>query len=117
MCLLVVVTYALLLHDLKMSLTALLARFWRPLAGMATMAAGVLALEAQWPVASSFATQCLRLASAIAAGATIYCCTVLALWWLCGKPEGGERLILSKLWPIVRARVPFLGRRGNQPAT
>jgi len=117
MCLLVVVTYALLLHDLKMKLTALLARFWRPLVGMATMAAGVLALEAQWPFAASFAAQCLRLASAVVTGAATYCCTVLALWWLAGKPEGGERLILSKLWPIVRARLPFLGRRDNQPAT
>jgi O-antigen/teichoic acid export membrane protein len=110
MCLLVGVTYGLLLRDLKMPLSSLLGRFWRPILAMLAMTAVVLFIEAQWLAAEGFAAQMLRLLVTIACGALTYAAAVLVLWLAVGKPEGGESLILAKLWPMIRARLP-LGQR------
>jgi lipopolysaccharide exporter len=107
MCLLVGVTYALLLRDLQLSLPALLGRFWRPLIGMLAMAAAVMGIEAQWAAADGLVAQMLRLMATIAGGAITYAATILVTWQVAGKPDGGERLLLAKLWPMVRARLPL----------
>ena len=107
MCLLVVVTYWLLLRDLELGLGALLARFWRPLIGMAAMAAVVIGLEGQWQIAEGVVAELMRLALVAGGGALTYAAAVLLAWWASGRPEGGEKLILAKLWPMVRARLPL----------
>lgn len=106
MCLLVVVTYSLLLHDLALTLKGLLGVFWRPLIAIAVMAAAVLALHAVWGPAMDLGGRALRLTAAVGTGAGVYAAAIFALWSAAGMPDGAERLVVEKLWPMVRSRLP-----------
>lgn len=105
MSFMVLVTYTLLLRDLALSLGELLRVFWRPLIAIVWMAAVVLGLEAQWTEPAGITAQALHLGITIAAGAATYGTAVVMLWLLSGKPDGAERIVIDKLWPMVRARV------------
>ena len=107
MSLLVVATYTLLLRDLSLSLSRLLTVFWRPLCGIGVMVVVVLALESQWTGAAGFTVGVFRLATAVSCGAGSYVLAVLILWRLAGKPDGAERIILEKLWPVFSERLAF----------
>lgn len=71
---------------------ALGATLWRPVTAAGLMFCTVAATEQ----ALADAALPLRLASGVAAGAAVYICATLAMWWLAGRPDGAEKYVLRR---------------------
>lgn len=95
--LLVIVTRRLL--DLRLTHVAL--STWRIFAATLAMIGGVQALQQLWPTSQSVGTMALQLGAYVATGATVYCVTILGLWYLSRLPDGAERNITS----LIRGRL------------
>lgn len=93
------------MHLLGIAPAALLARLWRPVT-CATMMALVLWLTGLgWAAAPGSAGDAAHLLAACSAlGAGIYAASVVALWWVQGRPPGAEA-DLMKLAQLVWRRV------------
>ena len=72
---------------------------WAEGIGWAAPSAGALALAIDLSIAAS-------------TGAFVYCGTLLAIWWLSGKPEGPETMLLSIAYDTCRhiAATVYRGR-------
>jgi O-antigen/teichoic acid export membrane protein len=83
---------AVTIHRLELSLATLFARVWRSLAAAAIMTALLVALHLGWSDhPGTNHQQAVRLGLAILIGVTSYSATVGILWFLAGRPDGGER--------------------------
>jgi PST family polysaccharide transporter len=79
-------------------LAALWAQAWRPLAGVAAMALGLVLLGLGWTAGPTDWAGALRaLGLAVPVGAMIYAGVVAALWLLAGRPAGAEADLLAML--------------------
>jgi O-antigen/teichoic acid export membrane protein len=74
---------------------SVLAASWRPLIATAAMALAVLTLT-ELLAASQLSAPRLLLAKVVA-GVSVYTCTILFLWAVCGRPAGAEQYLLQKL--------------------
>ncbi len=74
----------------------LLAVTWRCVAGAAAMALALWAMGIGWAApAQGNLAMAIDLVVGVSCGAAIYCGTVLFIWWLSGRPEGAETMLLS----------------------
>lgn len=91
---------------LALQFRRMLAQVWRGIAGSAVMAGLLMWLGLGWAPATGPVPAVLgELALTIAAGGVAYTVSVLALWWLSGRPDGGEREILAAIGAVWRKRV------------
>jgi len=78
----------------------LLRRLWRPAAAAAAMAVVVRLVHPLLPDVAL-----LRLVAEIGAGAVAYVGSLLALWWLAGKPAGPERGLVAVIGRVFAPKV------------
>lgn len=90
------------LRLLQISVWQFMAGIWRPLAAAGAMYGVVYWLIALEPPKSDLLPLALQLAQAVLIGATIYVSLVLALWVVCGKPAGAERMALERGLPMIQ---------------
>jgi len=81
-----------------LSMGNLLSAIWRPLLATGIMAALLLTMP---PLEMNAAA---RLTLTSLTGALIYSASLMALWWLSGRPGGGEAYLLGKLKGILARR-------------
>jgi hypothetical protein len=98
-CVAAIMDLTFILRLLNLPISRVLAASWRPVVAAVALAALVKAIEAWWgPLQSSLASANL-LAVAVLAGALCYVLAALALWSICGKPDGAERNTMTAfLW-------------------
>jgi O-antigen/teichoic acid export membrane protein len=77
---------------LRLSASDYLALAWRPIVAAAAMSILVAGLSPFMPASPGW-----RLILEVALGACVYCCVILSLWFLAGKPEGAEADTVSVL--------------------
>jgi lipopolysaccharide exporter len=93
------VSYWLVMRNIPGLTVAMLARgTGRPVLGCLAMVLALLLLQAEVP-----APMVVMLAMKVVLGALIYVGTVLALWYVSGRPEGAESFFLDKLRPPSQA--------------
>jgi O-antigen/teichoic acid export membrane protein len=98
------ISLPLLLANLELALRRYLVAIWRPVAASGAMAA--LVSWANFAVFGASTAGIGGLAGLIALGALCYLGVVTGLWWLAGRPEGGETDLL--------ALVKQLGKNGGK---
>jgi PST family polysaccharide transporter len=76
----------------------LLACFWRPFVAASIMSMTEFVLLRTWPLETSLWALLAQTLVCIAIGAIAYVSVVLGLWTLAGRPDGGERLMLERLF-------------------
>ena len=69
-----------------------LAALWRPVVGCLAMAGGLTLLGHEWT-----GVYVLELVVEAPLGALIYLSTVFLLWYVAGRPESAEHLVLSQI--------------------
>lgn len=89
------------LKMLRIPVLDLLRVVWRPIAAAAVMYAGVARCLQLFPSYTTSAAALPGLISAVTVGAAIYLSMVVALWLLCGKPDGAERIVFRKSRDLV----------------
>jgi O-antigen/teichoic acid export membrane protein len=94
--------YAIVMPILRLRLTQLVACFWRPLAGVAFMAAALYGIRLILPPPTGWTFAAFALVLCVVTGAVAYTAAVLALWQASGRPEGAEHAILSDLGHRLR---------------
>jgi O-antigen/teichoic acid export membrane protein len=92
---LLLVDYAIMMPILRLGFSQLVAVFWRPITGVAVMAAVLYATRLILPSPASWAFAAVDLVACTLIGAAAYCAAVLALWRASGRPSGAEGAILA----------------------
>ena len=82
---------------MPISMGMIMRALWRPFAAAAALAMGIATLRGLLPLAGI-----ARLATEISSGIVIYVGTLLATWWLSGRPAGPEADIIN--WSLSRLR-------------
>jgi len=90
----IVVVFTLVTGTSKRSLISVM---WRPLLASALMAwmiliAAPLLVHSSWSLPAAFSLFLL-----VAMGAVSYTCVIVAMWWLRGRPESAEKVVLMFL--------------------
>lgn len=101
-------SYAILLRELSVPVSAFCARLWRPLLAMAAMVGAVRMAAARMPAADGTLDLVVQLGVLVGLGVASYALGVAALWWVSGRPDGAERYLLDR----VSHRIGPLARRG-----
>ena len=99
------VSISLVLRELRVGLTQLLATVWRPLTAAVFMGVCAKATEAAWPAKDTLGWDFGLLVVLLTVGATAYVVTLVTSWRLSGAPQGAEREALSMLPSPLGARV------------
>lgn len=86
------------------------ARIWRLLLGVAAMI-GVVHFGAHWLPWTTM-TYAVHLLGDITLGASVYAATIVGLWFLTGKPDGPETIILSRFVKPAASGRPVLDQTG-----
>jgi O-antigen/teichoic acid export membrane protein len=87
---------------LKLSLKTVLSAIWRTAGAVAAMTVLVFLVGNSWPEANAPVALAAKLTALAAVGGASYVVVHLALWRICGRPEGAERYVLA----AVQGRVP-----------
>lgn len=77
------------------SIRGYLATLWRPMLSSMVLAGVVMATESAFDSAFGNAGNLLKLAVLVAAGALAYVIAILAAWWLSGRPDSAEKMIIG----------------------
>jgi O-antigen/teichoic acid export membrane protein len=88
-------SYVVVIRHLHISLLLLgkaIWRCWLSAAIMAAIVSAALSLSAAW-----LDNPWAQLGAGIVLGAAVYPLTLLALWWIAGRPHGAEQMALSAL--------------------
>jgi O-antigen/teichoic acid export membrane protein len=101
------VSYGILLRELRVPLSAMIGRIWRPLAAMTAMVVLVRLAAARMPAADATLALLVQLGLLVALGVASYFIAVAALWWLSRRPDGAERYVVDQ----VMARAAALSGR------
>jgi O-antigen/teichoic acid export membrane protein len=92
------ITMALTLRALEVSVGRLLAAVWRTLASGAVMGGAVVILLRRWSDMALPDYTWLQLLAGVSLGVMIYPSVHLGLWAVCGRPEGAE----SNVWAAIK---------------
>lgn len=89
--------YAVIMRQLNIGFGALLAVIWRPVAAGVTMAGVILSVQDIWFYSSAVKSNShvLELLTLVPFGVVVYVAATLGLWFLSGRPAGGESKLLS----------------------
>jgi len=96
-------TLAAAAYELDIRVRTLLGMVWRILASCTGMYLTVGALDRVLIIDGAFA-DLVRLVALIAAAIVVQTSALLALWWMCGRPEGAEAIALRALSERLRAK-------------
>ncbi|MDW8356224.1 MAG: lipopolysaccharide biosynthesis protein [Bryobacterales bacterium] len=91
----------LLVHRrLQITIREFVGRVWRTLLASGVMAVGVCAFLQRLPAPTSSLSALVPLIAAVVLGVVTYFAAVGLLWYLSGRPDGAERLLLERalLW-------------------
>jgi len=97
-------SYPFVFRYLEISFVEYWARIWRAVVSTAVMAAVVWAIERSLAAAGDTASALFALFAGVSVGAATYAVIALSLWWVCGKPNGAEKILLNKFLTLVRPR-------------
>ena len=91
------VNYTAVCRVLKISFREVLRAVWRPLASV-----GVMTIACSWsyralPASLATTAMTIRLIELVLLGGATYVLSLVSLWLLAGKPDGGERFVLDRL--------------------
>lgn len=100
------------LRMLSIRATTFVKEVWRPIVAGGLMYAGIWALLSSAPTPTTTLAALPKFIAAVGLGVAIYVSTVLALWMLCRKPAGAERIALSKASALAARFRP----RTSQPS-
>jgi O-antigen/teichoic acid export membrane protein len=102
------ISFHLICQTLGLRLMVIVAAVWRPVVAAALMYAVVVAARPVIDPAVISSFEAVRLLAVFAAlGAVTYAAGLASLWWLAGRPEGGEAMILrvaGRKWRALRSR-------------
>ena len=102
-CVAMIINYIMLLRDLRLALSHLIAVIWRPFVAASVMAAILIGFTgALWPAGAEMGSAITRLVALIVIGAFSYAATIIASWIVAGKPAGTELELLSIATSRVR---------------
>lgn len=99
---------AFLLYSLKelgLSVAEYGRAVWRQVVAAAVMYAAVRMFVSGMGIATDVVTLLLELLAAVLLGAIVFVAIELGLWWMLGRPDGVESLVLSKVLPRIMERV------------
>jgi O-antigen/teichoic acid export membrane protein len=91
----VLMSYAILMRQLKIGVAELFARIWRPVIATTLMVLSVRTVAGQLPAAEGTSSLILQLLGLVSLGASVYCALVLALWYASRMPAGAERFVVD----------------------
>ncbi len=94
-CIALTLSYAITLRALAIPVSHLAAAVWRSWVAAGAMAValhGLFGMELSW-----LAIPAVQLLFGVLSGAVIYLAAHLAVWWVWGRPDGAERLLLKAL--------------------
>ena len=100
---------AVAFHRFRISPTDLLRQVWRGAAAVLLMALVLERCGLGWTPALATGPAIVSLIEAVGLGGAVYGGTLLVLWQICGRPEGGEADLL-RLLRGVAARLPGRAR-------
>lgn len=105
----VILGVGMLSNRLQIGLLRFVHNLWRSIFSATVMVAALIGMRTLWPVGASDTILALQLAASTAVGAITYIPTHFALWHLCGRPEGVERIALR----VLRAGIDKVNSRRN----
>lgn len=97
------VNYGIVLHYLQMHWSAALAVSWRPI--LSSVVVWFAARAAAQTLGAEIPPLLVLIAS-IACGAVAYVLVITALWWLSGRPDSAERVLLNRVKSMAGRRQP-----------
>lgn len=100
------INYAVICRVLQINATQLLRAVWRPYVSVAVMAAVCSLIDPGSAAPAAASEAAIRLFELIVVGASTYAVSVMSLWWLVGRPEGGEQYLLDQLSTLLRRARP-----------
>ncbi|RPI46364.1 MAG: lipopolysaccharide biosynthesis protein [Betaproteobacteria bacterium] len=77
---------------------------WRPIISTCIMALSVLVLESVWTPGATPIASAAHLAASVALGVATYAAATTWLWWLAGRPDGPERLVIDRARVLLPRR-------------
>jgi O-antigen/teichoic acid export membrane protein len=95
-------SYPVVFRHLNISAMEYAARIWRSVVATVGMAVVVRIVEDLLGVGYDVASALLRLSIGVSVGAATYIIIIVVMWWLCGKPDGAEKILLTKVSGIAR---------------
>jgi O-antigen/teichoic acid export membrane protein len=96
-------SYPVVFRYLNISVMDYWASIWRPLIATAGMAVVVEAAEKMLGTSHDIASALIRLSVGVGVGIATYVVLIVSLWWLCGRPNGAETIVLHKVSGVLRA--------------
>jgi lipopolysaccharide exporter len=102
------VMFYTLMRVIPVSAGEIAARLWRPTLAAAAMAAVLFFADAE-----KIPSMLLRLMYKVGVGAAVFSVSLLALWWIAGRPSGAERLLLSQASDTIRRIAAAIGRHAG----
>ena len=92
-----VASYPVVFRHLEISFVEYGARIWRPMLATSGMATVVMYVQSQFAGRHDVASALLSLGVAVPIGAVTHLLFMMALWWLCGKPDGAEKILINQV--------------------
>jgi lipopolysaccharide exporter len=83
--------------QLDVKTRSVLARLGRPAVASVMMYLVVRYGSTAWAAPDLIGSALLRLGVLVVVGAVVYCASLLLLWWVIGRPDGAERMIIDTL--------------------
>jgi PST family polysaccharide transporter len=90
------VNYFIVLRQLALPFGAVATQLWRPLVAAALMFAAVHSLVGRLPPPGENLGGVLQLLGCVAVGAATYLATLIALWFVSGRPQSAERAVWDR---------------------
>lgn len=97
-------SYPVVFRHLNITAMEYAARVWRPVVATVGMAVVVGVVEDLLGVGHDVASALLRLSIGVGVGAATYVILIVVMWWLCGKPDGAEKILLNKVPDMIRMK-------------
>ena len=95
-------SFPVVLRELKISFWEYLLRIWRPIVATAVMAMAVLAVQPFCPHGAGLMPALWTILISVPVGLVVYSLLLIAMWWLSGKPEGTEKLLVNQVAGFLR---------------
>lgn len=101
-------SYPVVFRRLNISVIEYGTHIWRPVVATVTMAVVVRVVEDMLGVGYDVVSALLMLTVGIVIGVCTYVILIAFMWWLCGKPDGADKILFNKVSDLIRTNVACL---------
>lgn len=96
-------SYPVVFRYLSISTMDYWRRTWRCLIATAGMAVVVERVEAALGAGYDLGSALMKLSVGVGVGVGTYVILIVFLWWLCGRPDGAEKVVLNRVSGVIQA--------------